>query len=665
MTRPVVMSLGAAVLLACGSKGEQEAVLPETTTIVSDSNGLTYGGATVSPDGTRLAWGQTVRGRSVIFAGNADGSGRVQLTHGVWDSGPVWSPDGRWIAYNAESPDFDLMLVSADGRETRQLTSGPPYDLPWAWLPDGSGVVFSRGPQGNADMMVAPLDGGSPRSLTPGQAGARIGAVSPDGRFLAYRVQSGKAEGTIWLRELPDGEPRQVTTDGFEAIDPEAAWSPDSRQVLYQSRRTGTYDLWVMDVGSGEHRQLTTDIQDDWAGRWSPEGHQIAFLSNRGGQYDVWIVSPDGGTAVRMTNDEAREEDLRWSPDGMTLLYEHNSSGSALTLLSVDGGENQVILAWPDHSIEDAELLPDGSAAVFQSKRSGTVGLWRVSTQGGEATPFAPASGFDSYDPHPSPNGSDVLFLSDRGGSVDLWIAGIAGGEPRRLTTGPATEFEGEWSPDGSLIAFVSNRDATGQDVWVMPAGGGEATRVSRGHRLVSDVEWSRDGRFVLFVAQGDGGVSDLYRVAASGGTPQSLGAARGVGNLEVSPDGRTISYSSFEGGWAYLDVIPAAGGKPRRLTPRTEDTWQNWAIWTPDGASLVVRDLDFAGNRDASDLFVVRVADNSWRQLTKTLVEDETPVAFMPDGKRMLVLKTTQHIEVRAARLKPLLDGKQRADRP
>jgi Tol biopolymer transport system component len=68
-----------------------------------------------SPDGKRLAYERTVEGRSGIWVSNADGSNPVRLTNGVWDYLPIWSPDSKWVAYLAESPNFDVMVVSADG----------------------------------------------------------------------------------------------------------------------------------------------------------------------------------------------------------------------------------------------------------------------------------------------------------------------------------------------------------------------------------------------------------------------------------------------------------------------------------------------------------------------------------------------------------------------
>lgn len=650
-------SLGLAVAALAGTACTKAPVASpaDATVVVSDSLGIPYYGGMISPDGSRLAWARTVEGKSAIFVSAPDGSDPVQLTSGVWDRSPVWSPDGQWLAYQAESPSFDVMVVPAAGGQPRQLTTGVERDLPVGWLPDGSAVVFEHAAAGGSRMMIAPLDGGPIRSLTPDLPGARSAGLSPDGTMLAFEMLGDDGALTIWLMDYPGGEPRQLTFDGFEDPLTTTMWSPDGRHLVYTSRRTGTLDLWIADVTSGELRQLTSDIRDDYNATWSPDGQWIAFLSNRGGQVDLWVVPSAGGEAVRVTDDIAVERLPNWSPDGTTLYYHRAAEDAGLALLPVEGGETTPVLDWPGYPIEDGDLAPDGRSVVFESSRSGNPDLWLVPVAGGEATPFA-ASPFGSRSPRFSPDGSQVLFLSTRAGSSDIWIAPAVGGEPRRLTGGPANETTAAWSPDGERIAFSSDRDVAGTDLWVVPADGGDATRITTGNLQPEELSWSPDGTTIYFTGARPGGGRELYRIAADGGAPVPIGASANIASSRLSPDGRQVAYSSYEGGWAFIDVVPTAGGTPRRLSNRAEQIFQPWSEWSPDGSLLAVADLDITTNRDALDLQTVRVADGTWRRLTSTASRSEGPVEFTPDGRQILVVLAVESNQVRAATVGSLL---------
>ena len=139
-----------------------------------------------SPDGTRIAYGLELEGRAGIFVMNADGTGQTQVTNGVWDVGPVWSPDGTWLAYYSDV-DADVWVVPSTGGEPRQLTSGPPFDRPEGWTPDGTGVVIQREVGNVNQTMVVPLAGGEPWPLVD-RGDARVFAVlSPDGQQVAWQ----------------------------------------------------------------------------------------------------------------------------------------------------------------------------------------------------------------------------------------------------------------------------------------------------------------------------------------------------------------------------------------------------------------------------------------------------------------------------------------------
>lgn len=649
--------LGPALLLVIASacNGTAEPETPAATVVVSDSLGVIYQGASVSPDGNRLAWARTVDGKSAIFVSNLDGSNARQLSNGVWDQDPVWSPDGTWIAYAAESPGYDVMVVSPEGGEPRQLTTGIERDIPAGWLPDGSAVVATRSGGEGEITILAPIDGSPVRRLTPDLPGAQNAAISPDGRWLASERLGEGGSATIWIQPYPGGEPRQLTTDGFEDPNTWTMWAPDSRRIVYTSRRTGTLDLWVSDVTTGEAIQVTTDVHDDYDARWSPDGQWLAFVSNRGGQFDVWVAPSTGGTARRVTNDLAVEADLAWSPDGSQLLYGWESRDAGLAAFSAGSDASREFLEWPNHTIDFATLSPDGSTVLFQSTRSGNRDLWTIPLAGGEPQPFAP-SGAASFLPRYAADGSKVLFLSNRAGTVDIWVAAADGTGARGVTDGPAAEYEAEFSPDGTQIAFVSDRGGPGNDLWIIPAEGGEPRRLTTGNRRPEGLQWSPDGRTIYFVANHPDGGRALTGLRVDDGVATVYAVAPFIVLGSVGSSGSPLPYSTFVGGYATVSVVPSDGGPARLMSSRPDSLFQPWSVLSPDGERLAVAEIDLTSNRDHFDITLIDVTSATSTPLTATRDRSEFPVAFTPDGAEILAVLRAGNASIRSIAVGPLL---------
>jgi TolB protein len=633
--------------------------VPAATELVSDSIGQLLNAAW-SPDGSRLAWSQPSHGKAAIWVGNADGSHPVQLTHGAWDQNPVWSPDGRWIAYHADAPDLDIFVVSSEGGAPRQLTSGRGNEAPAGWTADGTGVVYYQQGRGDVQTFIAPLDGGPPRPIVATQGGDQYIAISPDGSKAIFDLHRGTV-GTIWVQDLPGGTPRQLTTEGFENLAPTfTAWAPDSRQVVYTSRRTGTTDLWIADVESGDLRQLTHEVRNDVGATWSPDGKWIAFVSDRGGQTDVWIIPSGGGEAQRVTNDLAVENNVSWSRDGKSLLYRTRTIEGGLGVTAADGGAPRMLVDWPGYAIDygndpNPVLSPDGATVIFASNRSGNKDLWSVPFAGGEPAPFA-TSPLDDFAPQFSPDGARVLFQSNRGGSQDLWVMPAAGGDARRLTDWPSDETNGRWSPDGSRIALLSNRSGTGLDIWLVPSSGGDPTRLTRFQTTISSVYWAKDGRSVFAIVTGSNGVNRLYRVPVAGGAPVALQLAPTGDDGVLSPDGTQYAYAAFDSGFAFVEVTPTAGGAPRRITRPTENVYDIPVAWSPDGSRLAIASWLYGGDDATTNVAELTVSDGSKRELTNFPQSFESPVAYTRDGTRILFTRMGTRSRVMSVRIGELL---------
>ena len=210
-------------------------------------------------------------------------------------------------------------------------------------------------------------------------------------------------------------------------------------------------------------------------------------------------------------------------------------------------------------------------------------------------------------EPTLSPDGREIAFVS--GG--DIWTVPSAGGEARLLVAHPATESRPLYAPDGTALAFVSNRTGNG-DLYVLHLRTGALTRLSYDDAAETLSSWSRDSRWLYFnsSAQDISGMQDVYRVPASGGTPLAVAADRYASEFfgAPSPDGQSLVLSArgnasgqwWRNGRSHLDEAelwvvhlgagaPSAGRDGPRYTRLSEDGGAKdlWPQFTPDGQTV------------------------------------------------------------------------------
>jgi dipeptidyl aminopeptidase/acylaminoacyl peptidase len=211
-------------------------------------------------------------------------------------------------------------------------------------------------------------------------------------------------------------------------------------------------------------------------------------------------------------------------------------------------------------------------------------------------------------DPQMSPNGEVVAFvlttLSEEKDAYlsNIWLVALSGGAPRRFTTGPTRDTAPRWSPDGTSLAFLSDREAKkGAQLYVMPANGGEPVRLTDLERSVSQPVWSPDGSRLAFAsARHDDrdydNARDIFLVAAEGGEVRRVTDTVGpAANPAFSPDGRSIAYvgsrqRNIAGLNARLYQIPTEGGQAVWLSTELDRSVSAYGMpmWSGDGRAIV-----------------------------------------------------------------------------
>jgi Tol biopolymer transport system component len=646
--RPLAPALLVLAAAACGDRAGTD--LASLRTALTPDSGRAYG-SDIAADG-RLAFMTPVEGKAAIWVAGPEGAEARRITYGVWDANPIWSPDGTWIAFYRDSS-ANVWAVPAAGGDAVPLTATPESEEPIGWLHDGSGVVFQRAGRGSYSTWSVPLADAQASRLLDVE-GPHVAMPSPDGSRVVYS-RSAAGQTTLWIWDRASGAHRQLTTEGFEWLEPDFAahvWSPDGSAVVFGSGRTGRPDLWIADVVSGSLRQLTRHIAADLDPRWSPDGRWVAFRSDRGGQWDVWIIPAAGGQVVRVTDDPEAEASLRWSADGHSLTFTRAAGTSHLWVVPADGGAPRQVTSGRGRD-GNPQVSPDGTQVLFESDRSGNSDLWVVPLAGGEPRRLTDSPMHDGTGRW-SPDGRTIVFVSSRGGGrSNLYTMPAAGGTATALTDWAGGAHLPAWSPDGSHIAFHSGRDAMREDLWVIPAAGGEARRVTTlDGGLIGPAVWSPDGRHLFFTGTADApGPEAVYRVALAGGAPIRL-ASGDLSQVALSPDGRQLLYTVFDAGYGYLHSVAAAGGEPRRLTV-ADTAYDQLAEWSPDGSRIAFMPFDYSTSLEY--VAVLSAEGGAVRTVVRDVIRSLGNPVWTPDGSAIVyqgVDITSQVVRVRVSGL-------------
>ena len=251
---------------------------------------------------------------------------------------PRFSPDGQRFAFNRWrlGTSTDIWVADADGENETQLTASPATDSQASWFPAGDKIAFLSNRDNNHLVLWAvTLASRKEEPLLDLGAGVEYGQLSPDGKQFAF---NSKKSGTIniWVASLDGGEPKQLTFDdelmGFPC------WSPDGQFLAFEIKRGDDTHLAIIPSGGGTPTQLTFERGHSWPHSWSSDGSKIAFAGLRDGIWNIYWVSRDGKTQQQVTNSDKLNAFVRypaWSPRGDKIVYEYSEITGNIWLIDL------------------------------------------------------------------------------------------------------------------------------------------------------------------------------------------------------------------------------------------------------------------------------------------------------------------------------------------
>ena len=476
----------------------------------------------ISPDRAEIAF---VSAGDIWTAPAEGGEARLLVAHQANESRPLYSPDGRRLAFvSSRTGNGDLYVLTFETGELKRLTFDDTFEQLDSWAFDGRWLYFStaaRDMAGCQDVYRVSVEGGTPMQVSADRYAQEFGgAPSPDGAHLAlvgrgynqwWRHGSSHIDHSeIWLmRDHSTATYERLTEGGARDLAP--MWSRDGRTLFYTSDRGGAENVWRLPVG-GRPAQVTrfTSGRVMWPSI-SADGRAIVFERDLG----IWKLDTETGRAseVRVTRRGAGSQpaperlrqtdqfdDLALAPDGKKVAFV--ARGEVFAASATDGGDATRVTTTPAPESQPA-WAPDSRRLVYVSEREGPgrLFLYDFSTNT-ETRLTASAEGDDT--PRFSPDGKLIAF--QRGGR-ELRVYDVEKRQERAVATAglqrPPLNSDRPfvWSPDSRWIAYMPVGQKLFRNAHVARVDGGEPPRpVSFLANVGSNtVSWSPDGTYLLF----------------------------------------------------------------------------------------------------------------------------------------------------------------------
>ena len=479
----------------------------------------------------------------------------------------VFSRDRKQIAYNSVKDSvLPLQIRNLDGSGLRILYSEKDYVTPLDWSPDAGFILALRDRDNDNTSeltMISTADGSEHvlRSITSGEGlEFQTASFSPDGRFIAFSMvrEGSPSHGDVFLMTA-DGR-NEVDVAGHPAEDELLGWTPDGRSLLFLSDRSGTWDIWTVDITGGKQQGEPELLKKDF-GRdskvvgFAPDGSlYYKTYTCSGGFYNGGVDLETGKVLVPpvpvTTRYNGPPNQSRWSPDGSNLLYLSRygdvvgPGNNIITIRSTATGKER-FLSPRLRYVNQISWAPDGRSILALGIAETETGIYRIDTETSGITKLA---GGNHFAPHLCPDGKTLVFL--KAGPI-IMKCNLDTGEESKVVKVAPTVIGWDLSPDGQEVVFQVDGA-----VKIVSLNGGEPRELFRDLKKKDVYEyrlmWTNDGRYIIARAG-----NEIWRVPSQGGTPLKLDlSVPKMGSFALHPDNRRFVFSVAEKSKSELWVL-------------------------------------------------------------------------------------------------------------
>ena len=524
------------------------------------------------------------------------------------------------------------------------VTSYPGSQMYPSFSPDGRQIAFSwDGEKGdNLDIYVKLVGETNALRLTTDPAADLFPVWAPDGKRIAFR-RAGPHGGIYTVSALGGAEQKLSDLASNTAPYLQMSWSPDGKWLAAGSTDPSRA-IFLLQAEGGEPRAITNPQAPafDAVPSFSPDGRQLAYVGCKGSfSCDVYVqdLSPAYlplGSVRRITRQNAIIWALSWSRDGKSVIYSGSRySGVAFYLwrVGIDGQRPPERLELAGRAAMSLSVAPIGNRLVF-SRNLQDNDIWRYHA-GGAAGPFL-VSSLNEDCPQFSPDGTRIAFESNRGGEAEeIWVAQADGSNPVQMTSNLGRhQGSPRWSPDGRWISFDSQGEDGSRHIYVVDAGGGRPRRANPETLGEAVASWSHDGKWIYFYSDRSGR-TEIWRMPFAGpiGRPTAEQVTKEGGYTAFeSADGTTLFYTKAAS--SPLFAKPLSGGAERQVLD-----------WVSQRAFVPVEDGIYSiGRRSANGQFPLEFFQFS-SQTSRVLMNIDGPIyiglTVSPDRKDILFTKS------------------------
>jgi tricorn protease len=493
-------------------------------------------GFSINPQDTRMLSQPAISATHLAFiyaedlwVANADGSlpRRLTVDEGV-ESSPVFSPDGKLIAFSAQyDGNTDVFVVPVQGGIPTRLTWHPGNDLVKGFTPDGKSVLFTsqRAVFTNryAQFFTVPVTGGFPTALEVPTAWS--GGYSPDGKSIVYNPLSdnfkqwkhyrGGTNSVVWIFSTPDKSAIKIPQPEGGSNDAGPIWIGNT--IFFRSDRNGEFNIFSYSTTSKEIKQLTT-FKDFPVINMSGTTNTLIF--EQAGYLHTYNLS-DGsskkltiGIAADLLELRARyvkgasyirSADI--SPSGSRAVFDFR--GDIITVPAEKGDARNITATTGAHE-KYPTWSPDGKSIAYFSDESGEYQLYIKSQDGKTAAKAYPLTGAGFYATlRWSPDGKKISFSDN---SRALFLFDIASGTTKKIdadelyTPGAFRNLFGCWSPDSKWFAYTKVSDTNFKRIYCYSVDQSKAFPVTDGLSDSADPVIDPTGKYLIFTASTDAG---------------------------------------------------------------------------------------------------------------------------------------------------------------